>query len=100
MVEKAPIVKEYKRAGTFWGMRGTRVLRLVTTFLTIGVGYYCLLYVPFDESHGDNMFTPIRRYYFKKRDEFFGVKSTTPTQQETTNGGSDKDIKEEFKKQE
>ena len=36
MVEKAPIVKEYKRAGTFLGMRGTRVLRLVTTFLTIG----------------------------------------------------------------
>ena len=26
----------------------------------LGVGYYCLLYVPFDESHGDNMFTPVK----------------------------------------
>ena len=25
----------------------------------LGVGYYCLFYVPFDESHGDNMFTPV-----------------------------------------
>ena len=40
MVEKAPIVKEYKRAGTFLGARGTRVLRLVTTFLTLGILVY------------------------------------------------------------
>ena len=93
MVEKAPIVKEYKRAGTFLGARGTRVLRLVTTFLTLGIlvyskwttgaGFYCLMYVPFDESHGENVFSPvslvyyrynkIRRWYFAKRNEFFGV---------------------------
>lgn len=69
MVEKAPIVKEYKRAGTFLGARGTRVLRLVTTFLTLGIcvysiwyagaGFYCLMYVPFDESHGENVFSPV-----------------------------------------
>ena len=70
MPEKAPIVKEYKRAGSFFGVKGTRVLRLLTTVLTIGTnitssfiqlgtGYYCLLYVPFDESHGDNVFTSV-----------------------------------------
>ena len=70
MPEKAPIVKEYKRAGSFFGTKGTRVLRLLTTVLTIGTilpftlmslgaGYYCLLYVPFDESHGDNVFSSV-----------------------------------------
>lgn len=70
MPEKAPIVKEYKRAGSFFGVKGTRVLRLLTTVLTIGTnitssfiqlgaGYYCLLYVPFDESHGDNVFSSV-----------------------------------------
>ena len=70
MPEKAPIVKEYKRAGSFFGAKGTRVLRLLTTALTIGTflsfllislgaGYYCLLYVPFDESHGDNVFSSV-----------------------------------------
>lgn len=41
------------------------------------------MYVPFDESHGENVFSPvslvyyrynkIRRWYFAKRNEFFGV---------------------------
>ena len=69
MVEKAPIVKEYKRAGSFFGAKGTRVLRLLTTILTLGLayvfcllsgaGFYCLMYVPFDDSHGPNVFTPV-----------------------------------------
>lgn len=37
MPGKAPIVKEYKRAGSFFGVKGTRLLRVVTTFLTIGI---------------------------------------------------------------
>ena len=43
MVDKAPIVKEYKRAGSVFGVRGTRVLRLLNTVLSIGrllVSYY------------------------------------------------------------
>lgn len=37
MPGKAPIVKEYKRAGSFLGVKGTRFLRVLTTFLTIGI---------------------------------------------------------------
>ena len=70
MVEKAPIVKEYNRAGSVFGVRGTRILRLFTTVLTIGTvytsqcnrigaGFYCLFYVPFDETRGDNVFSPV-----------------------------------------
>ena len=70
MVEKAPIVKEYNRAGSVFGVRGIRLLRLVTTIATIGIpysfsynllgaGFYCLFYVPFDESRGDNVFSPV-----------------------------------------
>lgn len=70
MVEKAPIVKEYNRAGSVFGVRGIRLLRLFTTIATIGItystgchilgaGFYCLFYVPFDESRGDNVFSPV-----------------------------------------
>ena len=37
MPGKAPIVKEDKRAGSFLGVKGTRFLRVLTTFLTIGI---------------------------------------------------------------
>ena len=37
MPGNAPIVKDYKPAGSFLGVKGTRFLRVLTTFLTIGI---------------------------------------------------------------